>query len=446
MGSSPLARGLPSARHRSSRSGWIIPARAGFTGQGGPARGCGPDHPRSRGVYPQLSAAAPASGGSSPLARGLRSAESLLVLQERIIPARAGFTPAYAAHAAPLPDHPRSRGVYPIRSHPSRALEGSSPLARGLPRPYLWKDADARIIPARAGFTSLQRVPRTTPTGSSPLARGLLRRVELIGDVLGIIPARAGFTRASATLACPTTDHPRSRGVYGPDGLDGRQPGGSSPLARGLQSAHSRGRAVRRIIPARAGFTLDSARSADGEMDHPRSRGVYAAVGGTPCRRVGSSPLARGLLGGLDRNRLLPRIIPARAGFTWAGTWGARSSEDHPRSRGVYPLVPRLYDGIQGSSPLARGLLGEDPAGIELGGIIPARAGFTRGPRAECDPSWDHPRSRGVYVRQTSSSPRISGSSPLARGLHPRRAPQRLPPRIIPARAGFTRGRRRWGR
>ena len=53
---------------------------------------------------------------------------------------------------------------------------------------------------------------------------------------------------------------------------------------------------MRRIIPARAGFTTGSMR-----------RLIV---------RLGSSPLARGLLYGLDVSVEWNRIIPARAGFT----------------------------------------------------------------------------------------------------------------------------------
>ena len=71
------------------------------------------------------------------------------------------------------------------------------------------------------------------------------------------------------------------------------------------------------------------------------------------------------------------RIIPARAGFTTLIGTILRMSKDHPRSRGVYIDDPGSQADIQGSSPLARGLLGAQehvPCGP---GIIPARAGFT---------------------------------------------------------------------
>ena len=50
---------------------------------------------------------------------------------------------------------------------------------------------------------------------------------------------------------------------------------------------------------------------------------------------------------------------------------------DHPRSRGVYSIrVIRITEHM-GSSPLARGLRVLAETGAPVGGIIPARAGFT---------------------------------------------------------------------
>ncbi|ERH20826.1 hypothetical protein HMPREF1979_03280, partial [Actinomyces johnsonii F0542] len=50
--------------------------------------------------------------GSSPLARGLRVDDGEWQGPQRIIPARAGFTPAPASPPPSKSDHPRSRGVY----------------------------------------------------------------------------------------------------------------------------------------------------------------------------------------------------------------------------------------------------------------------------------------------------------------------------------------------
>ena len=52
--------------------------------------------------------------GSSPLARGLRNLLVNGTLRDRIIPARAGFTPAASALICSYQDHPRSRGVYSL--------------------------------------------------------------------------------------------------------------------------------------------------------------------------------------------------------------------------------------------------------------------------------------------------------------------------------------------
>ena len=75
-------------------------------------------------------------------------------------------------------------------------------------------------------------------------------------------------------------------------------------------------------------------------LDHPRSRGVYAGMLFVRNGRLGSSPLARGLLGALARCGGEGGIIPARAGFTCGPTERVLTRKDHPRSRGVYAYAP----------------------------------------------------------------------------------------------------------
>ena len=192
--------------------------------------------------------------------------------------------------------------------------------------------------------------------GSSPLARGLLPAHVLRHAYHRIIPARAGFTRSIADLVSVARDHPRSRGVYITSPSRSSSAEGSSPLARGLPCRLPAPSPRPRIIPARAGFTMRTATAPSRRPDHPRSRGVYTPNQPTLTSGPGSSPLARGLQhhpAGPDHVR---RIIPARAGFTKRGRASGHEGADHPRSRGVYlsrvaiPTVPR------GSSPLARGL------------------------------------------------------------------------------------------
>ena len=321
---------------------------------------------------------------------------------------------------------------------PAAATRGSSPLARGL-RPLEGLDGGgAGIIPARAGFTRRENLipgahgdhPRSRGVyrqggadvaeggGSSPLARGLLLMPHVEEVVRRIIPARAGFTAVRVSSAVVCSDHPRSRGVYGSDGHGKHCGSGSSPLARGL-------RRIPRQEPTPA-------------RDHPRSRGVYTAGAGATGSTAGSSPLARGLLILVPALAAMVGIIPARAGFTQPDLGQAGRRGDHPRSRGVYSSRRGAWSPPAGSSPLARGLpLG---LGAQLGAerIIPARAGFTGTAALPTGASTDHPRSRGVYSPAGSAGYSASGSSPLARGLPKVTIASAGDGGIIPARAGFT--------
>ena len=173
------------------------------------------------------------------------------------------------------------------------------------------------------------------------------------------------------------------------------------------------------IIPARAGFTTWRSSAARSHGDHPRSRGVYLLWHFHRLMGRGSSPLARGLRHASPPDR--------------------DSQQDHPRSRGVYWTWRWAFPICPGSSPLARGLLGPRILHAHEEGIIPARAGFTRGRMPAGAGRPDHPRSRGVYSSETICWGRGSGSSPLARGLLIRIVLSFRCTGIIPARAGFTR-------
>ena len=263
------------------------------------------DHPRSRGVYASAAVALRDCIGSSPLARGLRRWSRTQINRSGIIPARAGFTANRGRAKSITRDHPRSRGVYERIHRMTQEALGSSPLARGLPvRGYPWRYA-CWIIPARAGFT-----------------RGVI-----VGDFL-------------------PGDHPRSRGVYRMTSLTFPIAHGSSPLARGLRRS-SRTQINRSgIIPARAGFTADSASSDTGHSDHPRSRGVYCLWVRVRGDGGGSSPLARGLLREFEIQVAILGIIPARAGFTLADRW-------YPNEPVVYQ-TPAAFTADPGPAPPGR--------------------------------------------------------------------------------------------
>ena len=220
-------------------------------------------------------------------------------------------------------------------------MRGSSPLARGLPADNSDQPPQNRIIPARAGFTRSFAASPQSSAGSSPLARGLPCFLLTHALSIGIIPARAGFTAASARPRAAGRDHPRSRGVYVIDPMRSVTPGGSSPLARGLRRPDPPIRRRRRIIPARAGFTSLASQFPPFSADHPRSRGVYGLCLLSSSSNRGSSPLARGLPGDDPAPAECGGIIPARAGFTLPVVLDPGAPKDHPRSRGVYGLLSR---------------------------------------------------------------------------------------------------------
>ena len=149
-------------------------------------------------------------------------------------------------------------------------------------------------------------------------------------------------------------------------------------------------------------------------------RGVYAPPLQFPTLEVGSSPHARGL----PQSAQLPGgrtgIIPACAGFTCARPTGPRTARDHPRMRGVYDRNVSTSSPTLGSSPHARGLPSIRLSLVEGLGIIPACAGFT-----------------SFF---TLNRPLNSGSSPHARGLRASLSVEARRGRIIPACAGFTSG------
>ena len=235
MGSSPLTRGARGTEARRD--------------------GLRRDHPRSRGVHERAARRASSVMGSSPLTRGAHGHGGGPHDAVRIIPAHAGCTgfPMYSFHLET--DHPRSRGVHPIRIVFLVSVVGSSPLTRGALALHDRPNREGGIIPAHAGctgstfltFASLPDHPRSRGVhprvvalgfwccGSSPLTRGALSQHPPSGGLVGIIPAHAGCT--SSPKPCPSSsgDHPRSRGVHDPHPWRVPPTGGSSPLTRGAR-------------------------------------------------------------------------------------------------------------------------------------------------------------------------------------------------------------------
>ncbi len=313
-GSSPLARGGPEHEVGVEQASGLIPARAGRTHPAPTARHTKPAHPRSRGADVMRDGARAQGDGSSPLARGGPTASSPGARSAGLIPARAGRTLSSVIAEGHAPAHPRSRGADDEMDDDVARRWGSSPLARGGHEHVRREPVGDRLIPARAGRTrhrpsSIIR-PRAHPrsrgadpsgdpggglsAGSSPLARGGRGSGSSALTCTGLIPARAGRTRRPRTKRRRSEAHPRSRGA------DRTQPhlrtvvSGSSPLARGGPAGYRALGLVRGLIPARAGRTLCVVEDRPVIRAHPRSRGADATSAGLVARLTGSSPLARG--------------------------------------------------------------------------------------------------------------------------------------------------------
>ncbi len=167
-------------------------------------------------------------------------------------------------------------------------------------------------------------------------------------------------------------------------------------------------------------------------------RGEHPTSRGLSYFDSGSSPLARGALGNASRSHTRDRIIPACAGSTGRCPRSSPRCRDHPRLRGEHLESMSIAYLIWGSSPLARGALPTERRLHPSRGIIPACAGSTCRCRADLRRAEDHPRLRGEHASRAPSNHLRPGSSPLARGAREWPRYESGEPGIIPACAGST--------
>ena len=155
-------------------------------------------------------------------------------------------------------------------------MRGSSPRVRGTLPIILLVLGVGRIIPARAGNTANSacicemnadhpracgehfpsRTSRRRRVGSSPRVRGTLDHVAVDQPAVRIIPARAGNTTVAQERAAVVADHPRACGEHLSGYPSILYEKGSSPRVRGTLCQRCRALFCSRIIPARAGNTL----------------------------------------------------------------------------------------------------------------------------------------------------------------------------------------------
>ena len=257
------------------------------------------------------------SGGIIPACAGSTISCTFFRRPAGIIPACAGSTKGRSESKDGIGDHPRMCGEHPFSVCVWLTLPGSSPHVRG----------------------------------------ALLVAVDQADD-RGIIPACAGSTCSIRTATCSTRDHPRMCGEHGIRQYKVRIGKGSSPHVRGARNPTIQGSNRQGIIPACAGSTKCSSRTAPTSRDHPRMCGehwrphLHAVVEGG--------------------------IIPACAGSTRPASGCPSCRRDHPRMCGEHLSFIPIKSFRRGSSPHVRGALAAKPTSEHTTGIIPACAGSTR--------------------------------------------------------------------
>ena len=207
---------------------------------------------------------------------------------------------------------------------------------------------------------------------------------------------------------------------------------------RGAPSGHSHIHAVAGIIPAYAGSTCASPSSLRHAGDHPRVCGEHSTQVQEAALEQGSSPRMRGALGAAAKDTIKAGIIPAYAGSTNRNSWEIPRFWDHPRVCGEHFSATSPIMTSTGSSPRMRGAQAKAYDPNDTNGIIPAYAGSTAAVLPVLLLSRDHPRVCGEHESPDSQPLRRSGSSPRMRGALAGNPAGVLMGGIIPAYAGST--------
>ena len=231
-----------------------------------------------------------------------------------------------------------------------------------------------------------------------------------------IIPAHAGSSGDTAYRRRVSSDHPRACGEQWRWSAGNRPTGGSSPRMRGAAARHRSGQNYTRIIPAHAGS----------------STGANLMR----CKPPGSSPRMRGAVARAPSHAVADGIIPAHAG---SSRWLRASRvcpRDHPRACGEQTLVVTSSNGLIGSSPRMRGADRPQDVLLRHRRIIPAHAGSSGYGLRPHRRTSDHPRACGEQRRTRSKASGDNGSSPRMRGAALICASTTCTLRIIPAHAG----------
>ncbi len=264
----------------------------------------------------------------------------------------------------PRTDYPPPRG----RLIPAYA--GNTP---GLPAPRWTRQAHPRVC----GEHEMTAIEYTSNIGSSPRMRGTRPGSTPGGHDPGLIPAYAGNTVRRSPTTSVTPAHPRVCGEHSLPGSRRLRSAGSSPRMRGTQVSTRSADEVRGLIPAYAGNTPGPYSNSTRPAAHPRVCGEHSSAAGVSSSGSGSSPRMRGtpvvslvLVRGLG-------LIPAYAGNTARTSRSAGTSQAHPRVCGEHGVCASGVCEVRGSSPRMRGTPGLPGDWRDDQGLIPAYAGNT---------------------------------------------------------------------
>ena len=348
-----------------------------------------------------------------------------------MVPARA------SSSASSAPCSPRERG-WSLIAPPCRSVRAVLPARAGMVPGLCLRRSPRRGAPRASGDGPERAGDEHTRSECSPRERGWSLTGLDPGQLALVLPARAGMvplmTRGHRQAGCA----PRASGD-GPDAcLDPTEAGLCSPRERGWSLGPHDRLAARQVLPARAGMVPSGPNWRGAAPRAPRASGDGPAARFIHRQVLECSPRERGWsLGGLML-RWVEVVLPARAGMVPARTLALRPSRRAPRASGDGPatpgrdLVPALC------SPRERGWSRCGRPGVDLGGVLPARAGMVprtrrrrgfamRAPRA----SGDGPGAQPIDITEHLCSPRERGWSVgegvVDRGGH-----------VLPARAGMV--------
>ena len=315
---------------------------------------------------------------------------------------------------------------------------GSSPRGRGKRLSGAQRAGSCLAHPRAGGENLYGKLAASLTGGSSPRGRGKLpTRIRDVSD-FGLIPARAGKTNDAGRSGHRSAAHPRAGGEnrIGWGPLRGRE--GSSPRGRGKPDVIATTSVDVRLIPARAGKTRPGKSSGAWPPAHPRAGGENNAQSVAAATGKDSSPRGRGKR---DRRHCRPgrnRLIPARAGKTTRRARSGTHQQAHPRAGGENCEEVQGAVGQRGSSPRGRGkpCIRHRRAGRQR--LIPARAGKTKGRLPYAAVRQAHPRAGGENASIDAKAAELGGSSPRGRGKPASSSSPVGTLGLIPARAGKT--------